>query len=458
MSRRSAISITQRVFALWALGITLLIAPALCTAHDIPSDVKVQAFVKPDGDRLRLLMRVPLAAMREVDVPLRGPGYLDFARAEGVLRTAVSLWLLDNLSVWEEEALLARPSVVDVRVSLASDRSFGSYEEALAHLRAPRLSPDVDLYWNQQLLDVLLEFPISSGQSKFSIHPRLARLGLQVVMALRFLPPDSVERAFELHGDPGVVRLDPRWHQAALRFVELGIRHILDGTDHLLFIACLVIPFRRLRPLVLIATAFTVAHSITLLSAAFGLGPDGLWFPPLVETLIAASIVYMALENIVGSNIRRRWIIAFAFGLVHGFGFAFALRESLQFAGAHLVTSLLAFNVGVELGQIVVLLVLVPLLSFVFRYLPERIGTVILSALVAHTGWHWMLERGEQWRKFPLPAIDAAAAAGLLRWLLAAMVLASLLWLLDRWVTRWMRRSDVFDRKSDGHGRVSAND
>ncbi len=290
---------------------------------------------------------------------------------------------------------------------------------------------------------MLLEYPIASDQSRFAIHPRLARLGLQVVMALRFLPPGGTERAFELHGDPGVVQLDPRWHQTALRFVELGIWHILDGTDHLLFIACLVIPFRRLRPLVMIATAFTVAHSITLISAAFGLGPEGLWFPPLVETLIAASIVYMALENIVGSNLRRRWIAAFVFGLIHGFGFAFALRESLQFAGSHLVTSLLAFNAGVEIGQVAVLLVLVPMLSTVFRYLPERIGTIILSALVAHTGWHWMLERGAQWRKFPLPTLDAAAAASLLRWLMVAAVLAGLIWLLDGWLTRWMRRADA---------------
>src|SRR4030095_5097541 len=105
------------------------------------------------------------------------------------------------------------------------------------------------------------------------------------------------------------------------------------------------------------------------------LAPDALWFPPLVETVIAASIVYMALENIVGSAMlrRNRWMIAFAFGRVHGFGFSFALRQTLQFAGSHIVTSLLAFNVGVELGQILVLIVLVPALQFAFKYaVPER--------------------------------------------------------------------------------------
>ena len=403
--------------------------------------MRVQAYVKPEGQRLVLLVRVPMAALREVDVPLRGPGYLDLVRVDDALRTAASLWLLDNIDVWEGDEKLPRPRIADMRVSLASDRSFASYASALAHMHGPRVSNDVDLYWNQQLLDVALEYAISSEQSKFTIHPRLARLGLQVVTVLRFLPPGGAERAFELHGDPGLVPLDPSWHQAVLRFVESGVRHILDGTDHLLFIACLVIPFRRLKPVLIIVTAFTVAHSITLIASAFGFGPDGLWFPPLVETLIAASIVYMAIENIFGTTLRRRWITAFVFGLVHGFGFAFALRETLQFAGSHLVSSLLAFNVGIELGQVAVLLVLVPLLNFVFRFVPVRLGTIVLSVLVSHTAWHWMVDRGEQWRKFPLPTIDAAGAASLLRWLMAAVVLAGLLWWVDAWITRRVRRS-----------------
>src|SRR5262249_19145907 len=152
----------------------------------------------------------------------------------------------------------------------------------------------------------------------------------------------------------------------------------LDGIDHLLFLFCLVIPFRRMRALVLIVTAFTIAHSITLIASASGFAPDALWFPPLIETLIAVSILYMALENIVSAaNLQRRWAIAFGFGLVHGFGFSFALRETLQFAGSHLLTSLLAFNVGVELGQLLVLAVLVPALSLVFRFVvAERMGVV----------------------------------------------------------------------------------
>ncbi len=429
-------TIVQRV--LIALVAVLACAlPRAGAAHDIPNDVKVQMFVKPSAGKLEVLVRVPLAAMNEIDVPRRGPGYLDLARADAALRTAASLWIADNLDVFEGEIRLEKPKLVDARATLPSDKSFGSFEEALAHLKGPRLPQSMDLYWYQQLLDVLFEYPIQSEQSRFSIDPRLARLGLQVVTALRFLPPGGATRAFEFHGNPGLVHLDPSWLQAALRFVESGFWHILDGTDHLLFILCLVIPFRRLGALVLIVTAFTIAHSITLISAAFGLAPSALWFPPLIETLIAVSILYMALENIIGANVQRRWIIAFAFGLVHGFGFSFALRESLQFAGSHLLTSLLSFNIGVELGQLLVLLLLVPLLDFLFRrVVAERIGTIILSVLVGHTAWPWMLERWDVLKKFPLPAFDAAAMAGVIRWLMALLVLAGLVWLVDSAIRR----------------------
>jgi len=271
---------------------------------------------------------------------------------------------------------------------------------------------------------------------------------LQVLTALRFLPPGGATRAFEFHGDPGLVRLDPRWHQAALRFVESGFFHILDGTDHLLFILCLVIPFRRFRTLALIVTSFTVAHSITLIASAFGFAPTALWFPPLIETLIAISIVYMALENIIGSNVQRRWIIAFAFGLVHGFGFSFVLRETLQFAGSHLLTSLLSFNVGVELGQLTVLVVLIPMLEVLFRFVvAERIGIIILSALVAHTGWHWMVERGERLSQFPLPALDAALLESAMRWLMAVLILAGLVWLVNEALRHRMQRRQHLPRE-----------
>jgi HupE/UreJ protein len=414
-----------------ALVVILLAGFYRVSAHDIPNDVTVHAFLKPDGQRLNLLVRVPLRACRDVDFPTRGPGYLDLARADASLRDAATLWISDNIELYEGDSRIGNPRVVAARVALESERFFETYDEKLALVTGERLPDATELYWNQGLLDVLFEYPIQSDQSNFSIRPSLAGLGIRVVTVLRFLPPGGAVRAFEFEGDPGLVRLDPRWHQAALRFVKAGFLHILDGTDHLLFLFCLVIPFRRFRPLVMVITAFTVAHSITLIASAYNLGPDGLWFPPLIETLIAVSIVYMALENIVGISVQRRWMIALAFGLVHGFGFSFALRQTLQFAGSHMLMSLLSFNIGVELGQLLVLALVIPMLQALFRFVvAERIGTIILSALVAHTGWHWMIERWERLRQFGLPSMNATLMATAMRWLMVILIVAGLLWLI----------------------------
>jgi hypothetical protein len=415
-------------------GATLALLLALGrvgSAHEIPTHVRVQAFVEPTGDRLRLLVRVPLAAMRDMNVPTDPLGYLDLTRADSVLRDAAILWIAGYVQLYEGDEHLSSPTLVAARVSLPSDRSFDDYKAALAHVQGAPLSPDTEIYWAQGLLDVLFEYTIRSDQSKFAIDLGLDRLGLSVVNILRFLEPDGTVRSFDFAGNPGLIRLDPGWHQAFFSFVRLGFLHILEGFDHLLFLFCLIIPFRRFRELVLLVTAFTLAHSVTLVASAYGVAPGALWFPPLVETLIAASIVYMALENIVGGKVRKRWLITFGFGLVHGFGFSFALRETLQFAGSHLLTSLLAFNLGVELGQLLVLALFLPALALLFRYaVAERVGTVILSALVAHTGWHWMVERGAALLEFDFPELDAQLLASALRWLMLPVAVAGIYWLI----------------------------
>jgi len=421
--------------ATWAAAIAIAFAPG-ATGHEIPNDITIQAFLKPEGHRLRLLVRIPLTAMRDFNFPEKpGNTYLDINGTATMLRDAATLWVSDFIEIYEGDAKLGKPTVAATQLSLLSDRSFASYEQALAHVTGPPLDDETNVVWNQTMLDAEFEYPIESDQSRFSVNPDgWWRLGLRVLTVFRFLPPNGAVRAFEFIEAPGLVRLDPRWYQAALNFVHLGFLHILEGTDHLLFLFCLVIPFRRFRSLIPIVTSFTVAHSITLIASAYNLAPNALWFPPLIETLIAMSIVYMALENIVGaSTVHRRWMITFGFGLVHGFGFSFALRQTLQFAGSHMLTSLLSFNLGVELGQLLVLVLLIPMLEGLFRFVvAERMGTIILSALVAHTAWHWMIDRGEVLARFRFqwPVIDAAFLASLLHWLMALVAIAGALWLI----------------------------
>ena len=226
------------------------------------------------------------------------------------------------------------------------------------------------------------------------------------------MPLGEDSRAMVFDSLSGIVVLNPAWVRAAAGFIGLGITHILTGYDHLLFLLCLVIPLRGWRQILSVITIFTVAHSFTLLGSAFNVAPSGAWFPPFVETAIAASIVYMALENIMGVNLERRVLITGLFGLVHGFGFSYGLQENFQFAGTHLLVSLFAFNVGIEIGQILVLVVMLPALAVVRRYvLPGRVGMIILSAIVADTGWHWMIERGGVLMKVQWPRPSLAGLA-----------------------------------------------
>jgi len=431
---------TTRVCA-FVCGLLALCSSAVLRAHDIPNDVTVQVFIKPDGSTLRLLVRVPLLAMRDMDYPKRlsltNADLVDLPRADATLRDAATLWVADDFSVYEEGVKLAYPRVTEVRASLPSDRSFASYDEALAHVTGPRLPADTEFFWSQGLLDVLFEFPIQSDRSHFSIEPRLGRLGLRTLTLVRFLPPDGSIRSFELHGDPGIVHLNPSWRQVVGLFVRFGFTTIIGSVEGLLFVACLVMPLRRLSALVAVITAFAVAHSITLLASAYGLAPDVLWFPPFIDTVVALSIVYLALENIVSGTpppqMRRRWIAAFVFGLAYGFLFSFALGNDQQLAGTHVLTSLLSFNLGVELGLLALVALLAPFLTVLFRFVVvERLGTIVLSAFVAHTAWHWLTTRYALLRQFRFvwPVMDAGFLAMAMRWAMLAVVLVGAYWLL----------------------------
>jgi len=411
--------------------------------HEIPVDARLNIFVRPAGRVLSVLIRAPLGSLGDVDYPTRPGNTVAVSAADNALRNAVTTTLIPALNLFENARLLPEPEIAAIRMALPSDRAFGSWASARASFEKPRLEDSLDLYWSQQMVDVLLDYPIESESAGISIDLQVDRFGQSVATSLRFVPPDGEARAFEIHGNAGLIHLDPSWSQAALSFVVEGVRHILSGIDHLLFLACLVIPFRRLRPLIVIVTAFTVAHSISLIAAALGFAPDGLWFPPLVETLIAVSILYMALENIVGGDVRRRWVLTFAFGLVHGFGFSFGLRETLQFAGDHLLTSLFAFNLGVEMGQVFVLILVAPLLQFVLSRLPsERTGIVILSALIAHTALHWTGERWGELSKFPIPKFDVVFIIGAMRATTALLVIFGLVWLVSGVLNRWLARHE----------------
>lgn len=184
----------------------------------------------------------------------------------------------------------------------------------------------------------------------------------------------------------------PRSVDVAGQFLGLGVRHILGGYDHLLFLAALLMGVRRLRSVVSTVTAFTVAHSITLALAVLGLARMP---AALVEPAIAASVVFVGLENLLREEIHSRWKLTFAFGLVHGFGFAGALQElGIGAPGVDVVAPLGWFNAGVEAGQIGVAILVWPLIRAVNArpVLRTRLAPGC-SLLVVGAGTYWLVER-----------------------------------------------------------------
>jgi hydrogenase/urease accessory protein HupE len=178
-------------------------------------------------------------------------------------------------------------------------------------------------------------------------------------------------------------------------YLVLGVEHILLGFDHLVFLLGVLVVLLRggtWRSLLLVITAFTLAHSITL-----GLAATGTVVPPSrpIEILIAASIVFVGVESFFARSVAGRWKVTLPFGLIHGFGFAGALSE-IGLPRDHLIPALALFNVGVEVGQLLAVAVATPLLLLLRRRLDERgrdrVVNVVAAAVVV-AGSAWVLER-----------------------------------------------------------------
>jgi hydrogenase/urease accessory protein HupE len=182
----------------------------------------------------------------------------------------------------------------------------------------------------------------------------------------------------------------------ALTYFLLGVEHILFGFDHLLFVLGLILITTGLRPLVQAITAFTLAHSITLAAAALGF----VHVPSKpVEAVIALSIIFVALQALAisgegGSAVRKPWLIAFAFGLLHGFGFAGALSE-IGMPKSHIPIALLFFNLGVEGGQLLFVgAVIVSMAGFHFVWVkPPRWAALVPAYLMGSVATFWMFQR-----------------------------------------------------------------
>lgn len=179
------------------------------------------------------------------------------------------------------------------------------------------------------------------------------------------------------------------WLRHGWNFITLGMAHIFTGYDHILFVLCLLPAAASIGRLVEVVTAFTLGHSITL-----GLATLGIVSLPgrLVEAAIALSIIYVAVENLLKRKAKHRWAVVLLFGLIHGFGFAGILQE-MELSRSTMASSLLFFNVGVELGQIIIIAVVFPLVILLKRYQSYPRVIYASSAAVIVMGLIWLIQR-----------------------------------------------------------------
>jgi hypothetical protein len=427
---------TTRVFAALLVAFTL---QAVVGAHDIPDEIAVQSYVRPQQNQLQVLLRIPLLAVADANLPKDGTGYLAMPYVDAALREAANQ-ISNGIVFLEGDERLTRYDMANARISLSSDRSFDSYEGAVARVRGAKLPDTTQVYYNQGFLDLELHYPIRNENSPFSMRVLFGRgLANRTATYINFIRPDGGVRAFKIHDDTPLVHLDPKAHQAGWVFLKAGFYRFLDGLDHLLFVIVLALPFRRVRDLVKPFVAFAIGHSMTLTVAAFGLAQMDTWFAPTVGALVAFSLVYVSIENGVGRvfrphfrYLRHRWIVGLVFGLFHGLGFAIALQETLQFAGSHPIAALVAYNIGLELGTLIILAIVLPAANLVFSSaLAERAGIVVASILVGHAGWHWMTERLAIGRLSSWPLLDLNLLLMVVRWLLALTVIGGIVWFLS---------------------------
>lgn len=282
---------------------------------------------------------------------------------------------------------------------------FATLEEAKAAFTAAPAAPDMasPLYVGDAVVDVVLRYrsgaPISSYSISSTLDPGLPGQENTANLILDYGPGGTkVFRERGLLADP--VTISRSAFSAVLTFIKEGIRHILEGADHVLFVLCLVLGAVQFRSLVWRITGFTIGHSITLSAGFFGFVPTGAWFIPTVETGIALSIIYAAVIAVmpgkaVAGRERNMFIVTASIGLLHGLGFSFVLHKILQVTSPDIWQSLLAFNVGVEIGQLTVILVAWSVFRLIERSsdMAWRIGRIGIALACMAVAALWTAQR-----------------------------------------------------------------
>lgn len=314
----------------------------------------------------------------------------------GLDRNAASLWLSFNWS--EDQQLAAFDDNRDGRLEAAeAHRHKNEIARRLATVLFIAARDGVPLAARVEQvtvdgphLEITSTVPLPADRSGLRLRSRLPEiLSASHISLVKISGGPEVEEAVLDRNNPDAEFSAPGLGAQAAAFLWLGVRHIFTGYDHVLFLVALLLAGGSTIELVKIVTSFTVAHSITLALAALAVVMLPVRF---VESAIALSICYVAAENMVLPHAGRRWVITFFFGLIHGFGFSTILRE-LELPRASLATSLVFFNLGVETGQVAIVLLFLPLLALLRRSAHHRQIVIALSSAILIVGGYWFVQR-----------------------------------------------------------------
>ena len=393
----------QLNFLRWLVLLTALVIPSAASAHfKLNLNIRI-IHVAHQDDGLAVYMRLPMPylvadlAGEVLDDGSREPApyttnalvdgewmhYVDF---DAVAQDALGLGQLaaSGHTITSAQSNV-ESEVITVRVYQGDTQPpFSTLEEAIrafssAELEAVSPPPFV----GDSVVDVLIHYNFSGSVSKYELSSSL-NPGLEGQEDTANLIVDytgdapAVFRVRGLLNEPVVIS-NSIW-KAAKTFIVEGVRHILAGYDHVLFVVCLVLGATLISALAWRVTGFTIGHSVTLTLGFFGYVPEAAWFIPLIETGIALSIILAALLALnthpTNPSSKSGFLLTTLIGMLHGLGFSFVLQEILSVTSSNIWISLLSFNVGVEIGQLAIVLLLWPVLYLIGKFLPHKLMAV----------------------------------------------------------------------------------
>jgi hypothetical protein len=343
-------------------ALTCLIASATVRAHDVFEQV-VEMLVQPRGDRMLVRVHAPATVLVYARLPYLEDGTLNVAALDGPLRM-VAADVARNLDIRQGDTALAPPAAVGKAGT------------------------------DGKSVDVELTYVIQDSPAEISARLNAFQaIGQPVRTNVHFQPSSDRDELVSVAGAPVRVVLNPGALETVRQFVARGLRAVLDGGDHLLFLVCLLVPVRRARTAASLFGAMLAAQAGTLVISVIWPAATARLLPALAMTG-ASVVVVAALQNIVQA--RLKWVrpLTIAFGALNGFAFGSTLVAAHQYAGSHRVLALAAFLAVVAAGQLWLGALMWGIRAWLHGLrLPEQVATVVASALVAHSALDSVVER-----------------------------------------------------------------